>query len=565
MPHTAPSEDEIIRLFETGQLWQEITRHHAEDDESEDSFVRRCIRLHNKSRIDLLGLASEERLLQTPTHQFFTAQHFYCNAIPELHATVGAVMQCCLDLVTKAGNDLASNLPNAAFRQWCLNNSDGTNAVIAAARTGDDLAKKFVTFALEALGDTAVALSFVSDFFDDRRLSGMTALGRMKFADHAAAQIALTALAPHVGQGDENTRNNALLASFRILESHNDAVLAYQLVIDATTIATPMLLMGLAMVLSNHQAQLSDNSIRSILNALLHVPHEHNGTIKQIDQGLRKLLKTHTNLAVDYLTQKLADANFTIEDFPSTRHRLVHENSEVLQSVLVSWLLVGTVKLCNNLSKLLPDDEKAPLSIDFQKYSLTSSQRIFICHKAIGFLFIDAVACCSIIVSLLRTSDRESAGELVNLLVDPMLRNYGGNSLDYLKSIEKSDPAYNAVRRALRRNDQHIAGLNAVGEIKELHPSTHNRNLVDQRQFDQMHAAQKQAESQSIFADLVHRSVLLYGKKSLTYVNDPSGERRELELDLKSITVSVEVPRGQTLDPVGLEYMLRVFRAEKPT
>ena len=78
-----------------------------------------------------------------------------------------------------------------------------------------------------------------------------------------------------------------------------------------------------------------------------------------------------------------------------------------------------------------------------------------------------------------------------------------------------------------------------------------------------MRGAQKAAERQSVLFSLVHRSTLLYGKRSLTYIQGDDGSSKPFTMDLHSFGVSIEWPRRDILDPVGLDYMIRVYRVEK--
>jgi hypothetical protein len=63
-----------------------------------------------------------------------------------------------------------------------------------------------------------------------------------------------------------------------------------------------------------------------------------------------------------------------------------------------------------------------------------------------------------------------------------------------------------------------------------------------------------------VLLNLVTRSVILHGNGALTFVTPPNAERRALEMDLHSHGVSFEMPRLEVVDPVGLDYMLRVLR-----
>ncbi len=154
--------------------------------------------------------------------------------------------------------------------------------------------------------------------------------------------------------------------------------------------------------------------------------------------------------------------------------------------------------------------------------------------------------------------------EVAELLFDPLLVNYSGEAVDYSKGIPADDPAYTDIQKALKRHEAYFASLKGTGVIKELHPSDYQRDVVSQKTHDEMRAAQKQAESKSVFLNLVHRSTLLYGTRSLTYIVDHDGNNRSVAMDLHSVGISFEMPRHEILDPVGLDLMLRVFRVEKP-
>ena len=140
---------------------------------------------------------------------------------------------------------------------------------------------------------------------------------------------------------------------------------------------------------------------------------------------------------------------------------------------------------------------------------------------------------------------------------------YGGAAKEYLNSIPATDLAYGAIQDALAKDREFYAGLEAAGTIKELHPSDYQRDVVLQRSNDEMRAAHKKAEGNSVLLSLVRRSTILYGRRSLTYVTDYDGSQRAVAMDLKSFEASFELPRREILDPVGLDYMLRVYRVEK--
>lgn len=560
-----PSVDEIVRLYKSGELPAELARHHETEDGDEDLFLQRCIALHNSGDIDLVSLPSQAAFAELSGHAFFAAQHLYCEAIPKLDSDASAVMECCKSLVDKAGSDLAAGQPNGAFRMWCEHNPSKGASVIQEARADDALAKRFVTFALQAANDIDGAINFVETYADDRRLSGMTAMAGMSYAGPGSAQRAVAVLEPFVAESsDDHVRINALLAVFGVLKQHKDAVTAQRLIESAIKDPGPQLLHGLARVVWLHHTMLDSNTLRDILTALEAVNPEHLGTVREIDMGLGQLLGTKDELLVlDFLTAKLRDPKLKIETFETVAHKLAKGDEQRLYDLIVRWFLSGSIALCNNVGGLVGLEKERAFDATVQPLGLTPVQQIFLCRKAIGFLFVKPVICCSIIVSVLRAGDHEVEGPIVDLLFDPVLLSYGGDAKDYLKSIPATDAAHGAIQKALVKDEAFYAGLEAAGTIKELHPSDYQRDVVRQRIHDEMRTVHKLAESKSIFMNLVHRSTVLYGKRSLTYVNDVDGKQRAVEMELKSFGTSFELPRREILDPVGLDYILRVFRVEK--
>jgi hypothetical protein len=560
----APTPEDTVRLFQAGELGPELARFHQGDDEN--LFIAQCVALHNNGEIDLLSVAETPAFAAVGGHSFFTAQHLYCEAIPKLRADATALVACCSALIKQAGKDGAASQPNGAFQQWCVSNPEQAQSVVARAKAGDELARQFVVFALRAANGIETAAAFVQTFDDDRRISGMMALAHMKYADATVAHGAISVMLPFVGNSAEDgVRLNALLAAFDVLKVHPDAAIAGQLVQAAVANADPLTLHGLTQVVWFHPGLLDDATLDLALKALQAIAPENLGTINILDMALRHLLGTpRESLALDYLTEKLRNGTLTVEHFDSVAHELQQGDSDRLYKLVVRWLLSGSIVLCNNVSDLVGVSEEQAFDATIAPLALMPVQQIFLCRKAIGYLFIKPVVCCSIIVSVLRAAAAEVVDDVSDLLFDPILLSYGGAAKDYLKGIAASDAAYPAVQSALAKDASFYKGLDSTGTIKELHPSDYQRNVIRQRTQDEMRQIHKIAESKSVFINLVHRSTLLYGKRSLNFVSDPAGgKRRAIAMDLKSFGTSIELPRREVLDPVGLDYMLRVFRVEK--
>jgi hypothetical protein len=173
-PAPVPSVSQIIALYNAGVLSTELARYHGTVDGKIDAFVKRCVALHNNGDIDLVAVPSQPAFSNIVGHSFFTAQQFFCDAIPQLQTHAGALMECCRLLIEQAGTDGAATLPNRSLQMWCQENPAETAVIIQQARAGDALAQRFVATALRATNDIQLATDFVRAYEDGRRLSGMT-------------------------------------------------------------------------------------------------------------------------------------------------------------------------------------------------------------------------------------------------------------------------------------------------------------------------------------------------------------------------------------------------------
>ena len=56
---------------------------------------------------------------------------------------------------------------------------------------------------------------------------------------------------------------------------------------------------------------------------------------------------------------------------------------------------------------------------------------------------------------------------------------------------------------------------------------------------------------------------MLYGHRSIRYVQDSHGVPRRVEANLGSLGAAFEMPRMEIIDPLCLQVMLLTFRGEK--
>ena len=233
---------------------------------------------------------------------------------------------------------------------------------------------------------------------------------------------------------------------------------------------------------------------------------------------------------------------------------------------MVQWLLLGAPRICQGIADSLQSRDLAgpPIDLRAEDLAISPADQVFLCRKAIGWFFSKQTTVTSILVSVLRVCDAETAKEVQELLVEHLLMNYHGVR-EYLEALPSDDLAKGRVDQALEQHKIHFNAVRAIPPIKELQPSEQHRRIQHLRWSDQMRAALKHAQGQSIFHRLAKQSVLLYGSRARILIKDNGETFRSVEMEMQSHGVSFEMPRMESIDPVSFHWILYNFQYEKRT
>jgi hypothetical protein len=563
------TENRVLELYRSGELTEHVFSYASLSDE-DGSLSELYVDLHNRGEIDFLSLLDAPSFGAIASHSFFNGQHVFCDVIPKLKASTGNMMRAVDLLVRKGGEDLAANQPNGAFRQWCQNDLNRAKEVIASAKSDNRPAATFLSFALEAGAYFDEAKDFVTRYTGQRRLSAIAAISRMKLQTGQVEEALAIFLASLNGDVDDLLFANVLYSSFEVSSKHDIAncPTLRTIVVRVSDCPGPQVHYVCSQILWAYSKFLSADLFSFLAGALASLDPSHKATVRQIDSGLRNLLDTPLALdCIELLRSLLVRHSDSLElsEFSSFGHKLLEESGGLFQKVLVEWLVSGEPVLCEGLSRLLGGSKKnnQPISLSPQNVRMSTIKQIFLSRKAIGYFFLQPVFAASVLISILRICSDDCSVVIQQLLFDPLLRNYGGKLRDFLSSIRETDAAFAAVRSALDKNDRYLADIQAVGEIRELSPSEVERQTVHRSNSDEVRKSQKEAMKRSVLMSMVHRSVVLYGRRTLTIVQGPDSERQLMEMDLKSHSFGWELPRATIIDPVGLDFIFRVFRAER--
>lgn len=570
-PTGLPDRTRLKHAYEIGELIPEVFRRFGLADRADIlATMELCIEMHNAGEINLISLAGDRTLLSVSDEQHFAGQRLLVDAIPKLRASVPDMMLFVQALVEKGGTGYLTQSAQAAFGSWCANDLSRLKEVASLARDNNALAQQFLSVALIAGNMVTQGTSFAESNNQENKRSGVVALGRMEYKDSLLADSTIRTLLHEAKKTDSDDLLSKILLSTAQISANVEqangrnicAIIEY-----ACKAHGRKTMLSCARVLWLFHRHLCNDAIDLLLQALHSVDSSDREIISELDNALAELLDTkHDQSAINLVRDLLiADRTpVTIFDFDGFRRKLTEGSSKRIQQTFVFWMLTGKRPLCEAAGAFFrrTRDKEIPLAFSLQDIPVSSEEQIFLSKKTIGYLFSQPVAASSILVAILRVRNPKASMRVGNLLLNPLLLSYGGAVKDYLSSISKEDQAYAQVRRVLKHGSKYIKDLNSVGIIKELRPSERQRQIHRDLFHDQMRQAQKDAEKESVLLSLVRRSTILYGKKSLTYIEGPGNERRPIEMHLQEHGFEFEMPRLDLIDPVGLDYLLRLFRAE---
>jgi hypothetical protein len=478
-------------------------------------------------------------------------------------------------LSSRAGDDLASGMPNGAYRTWA-EQDNRARATLGTIDPQDPEDSAYAFLGLQALAKTdpdaalAEAIVYLAGSAAPVRSAAAKAIGTMALATQEARARAAEALSAASPAADDSNLGHILTAICEIARAHPDMeASAVALIETATPQVGDQAIHQLSLELMFHGEELPTAIVAGLTVIMHKVAIGNRGTIENIDAAGGKLV-THGRVdeALALIAPLIAahDDLTSLEVFDGLSDALLQLAPDQLAGVIIGWLLSLDPNLGHATMSLIGNhhgDAPLTLEVDGATLGLSDADMILLAHRAIGYLFIHAITAASLVLGLVRGAAEAPRRAMVDILFDPLLINYSGELANWLgeRGKDASDPAQPVIKELLARLECYIEGLRKVGRIKELRPSERERLIENHRQHESMRQAHKLAEKKSVFMSIVSRSVLLYGTRSISYFMGPDGKKQRSEMKLHSFSHSIETPRLDILEPFDLDYTLRVFRA----
>jgi hypothetical protein len=558
------TDDEVVEHYRAGTLLREI--HRPATTAMQEELHVQLAALHNARRIDLLAWSAMPESEKGDQRYSFTIQQVYRNAIPHLEITSSDMLELIRRIERRIGG--LAVFARGTLPLWIKGARSRSQEIVDLARSDIDFDRDVLLQALVAIGDEDVANSFVA-LGDARRQAAIAALGAIKPRNAKSGDATLRALIAIVGEDpDEDVRFTAISAALDLsILRKMRAPKRVSVLIDAVT-ARPSDETRIALLngLWRHPELFRSADVKAVLSLACDGDLTSDRLVDLLAAALYGLIGgTHHDQAIDSLSTLLASSGkaLPLDRLRALDHRLTTLERPLLFAIAVRWFATGDHALCQTTSRLIGivHDQK-PFDESLEGFGLNGDQTIVLCQKAVGYMPLAPIVAASFLVAALRAGDRDAEPKLVELLFEALLINFRETVADHLKKIRKADAAYRPVRAALKRYRRYERDSNIGTPIKDLQPSDSQRSVVRQNRYVANREIRKQAERESVFFGAVHRSNLLYGRKVISYARG-AGEP-PTSMELHEMSSYIEMPRLQTIDPVGLDWLLNMFRSSKP-
>lgn len=579
MASKANRKEKLIAAFKNGDFLDAVYKSDlAETDEREDLPLE-IAALHKDGHINAIAEFAKLDNRQGSGPDFFMMRRVFEKTLPHIDAPMRDVMRCVLHLYQGAGQDM---LAGAVFNSYIAYCEKDPARPLEAMKIIEGEHDQFA----DILPSTIAAGSRIDNphyLAEALRLSRHPAKILRRRAVFSLSSIAwpkeanvpeeaLAGLEKSATEEDDAILASVIKSAFTFYQQDKTREARVTALIDkALSRGDECALHAGAEIFGFGTKEIPAPLLDLILGHLKHVKPTNKGTIDNIDYGIKTLLKQFAaEKAIRFLEELLLlhTGTVTIENFNSAANEIL-TNKALLSRVTTRWFLNGVPALCESVKKIVRKSHNDTLPIDIDASELTTkdfNHIVFVARKAIGYLFTKPITATSLLISLMRLApDDKTLEYLGEVLFDPLLINYPGSAREYVEAQARQElgKVKTTLDKALAELAAYLDTLSAVPFLAALHPGQAHREACSRYTRELFEGSMKEAEKHSVRLHLASKSTLLYGRKSINYVHGGGGPPRRVEMPLTSHSVQMEFPRMNYLDEHGLNYMLRVFRAER--
>jgi hypothetical protein len=306
-----------------------------------------------------------------------------------------------------------------------------------------------------------------------------------------------------------------------------------------------------------------------------HLGEPYTGALDELDFALSRLLQATSaerDATLAFLLDWIEAQSFRgpndrrFAELFNMSAATVLNSPPLLSRVVTQWLLADSKAPAAAVAGLLSGtrhNEHAELRFDAQLLDdVPDADLLYLARRLVGYI-IDAEQLLSLALSLLSLPQarRRVFPMMRSLLRDEIGYDYPGTTIQRLHGAEQGVDADARVLLVEIRGfiEGDMARLEALPRLKELAPPPALRRAFHKERAKQMARAMADAQSKSILQQLATTVHLKGGDRSFQYL--PEVQKYTEPMQLKSMTVSFEMPRREALDPVGNAFRMHINRS----
>jgi hypothetical protein len=417
------------------------------------------------------------------------------------------------------------------------------------------------------------ALNAAIVFSQDKRPAikrqAIFALGVFKYADDKEAALAEKRLADLLSSDSVEEQCTAISAIARMIEKQDKK--SARLVAELEKAADQpnaeirhQLIAGLI-----HHRDVYPPPLRDKVFSLMKTVQSDCGeTLNLIDLALYNMdIDTDRDTVFETLTAILSQKTGapSLKTFDSLVHKIETTAHEVIGWYATHWLLDGQYEICNQLNSLFPPLDKSVYNFRLDAFGLSDAEVIYLAHKIYVYLMFSHGPAISLLCACLMSLKLKERKLLEEDIASFWLHNYPSD-LNLFDAACKAHPCKGlkaSIERMRRQVDAYEKPLRSLPSNPALLPSTMDRRIQAEIAHERSKEISRIAGESSPLASLFHKSTLLYGRSSVTYIY-PSGSDEPVRqvIPLQSYQTSSELPRMDILYPARLNYLFYRFRRE---
>lgn len=301
-----------------------------------------------------------------------------------------------------------------------------------------------------------------------------------------------------------------------------------------------------------------DELFEKMVSLLSGTTYSHPKITEYVDMGMRIRIENNgLEKSLDDIEYLLVNCgNLRLSKLSGVIHGIINK-PELVSGIVTRWLNSPEMRInlaASDLVDYINQIKSMKIEFDHSLCPQTSPEdEIRILKKAIGFFFSHPTIVLDFCISPICNNEIVNVDEVIDCLYDPFAISYPEICSDYLSKNPntKLDKLKQMVTELNHNEIKHINEFSVDPEKKYLGRIAYAENFRE---------ISNEAMRSSVFLNLVSKSTLLFGNRSISFYKPDQGEEERMDVKLQKHTFSVDIARGSVCSPITLAYDLFILR-----